>query len=186
MLGLEKSNAGEKDKVFLPIITALSIAIPLVVVLLMYMPRKASADVSGSMLNLPLFHAVLNGSTALCLVIGYYFIRRKQIILHRTSMLTAFVLSSVFLISYVTYHYAVPPAKFGGVGGIRTLYFIILASHIILAAVIVPMALITIYRSFTTQYLKHKKIARITFPIWLYVAVTGVVVYLMMHPYYPN
>jgi putative membrane protein len=85
----------------------------------------------------------------------------------------------------VTYHFTVPPAKFGGDGAIRVIYFFILITHIILAASIVPLALISIYRSFTAQYEKHKKIARITFPLWLYVAVTGVVVYLMMAPYYP-
>ena len=173
-----------KDRIYMPIITALSIAIPLVVAILMYMPRKEAAIETNYSFQ-PLFHAVLNGATALFLLTGLYFIKSKQIALHRVSMLTAFALSSVFLISYVIYHFNVPTTKFGGEGSIRGIYFFILLTHILLATTIVPLALITFYRSFTGQFEKHKKIARITFPIWLYVAITGVVVYVLMSPYYP-
>ena len=179
------NSIAAKDRVFMPIITALSIAIPLVVSVLMLMPHNTALIAPESVSSLPLFHAILNGSTALFLSLGFYFIKNKKITQHRISMLTAFALSSVFLISYVTYHFTVPPAKFGGIGAIRGVYFFILITHILLAAAIVPLALISIYRSFTTQYEKHKKIARVTFPLWLYVAVSGVVVYLMMAPYYP-
>jgi putative membrane protein len=179
-------NASSRDRVFLPIITALSIVIPIVVAVLMYMPRKASGNTAGSLVNLPLFHAILNGATAFFLALGVYFIRNKKITLHRTSMLTAFALSSIFLVSYVIYHYQVPPMKYGGAGMVRGIYFFILLTHIVLAAAIVPLALITIYRSFTMQYAQHRKIARWTFPVWMYVAITGVIVYLMMSPYYPS
>lgn len=184
---LTAENSNPKDRIFIPIITALSIVIPLVVAVLMYMPRKAVPEAAGgTFVNLPLFHAVLNGSTAFFLSLGFYFIMKRKITLHRISMLTAFALSSIFLVSYVIYHYEVPPVRYGGEGVTRTIYFFVLITHIVLAGLIVPLALISIYRSFTSQFEKHKKIARWTFPIWLYVAITGVVVYLMMSPYYPN
>jgi putative membrane protein len=183
---LTMQNQGSRDRIFIPVITALSIVIPLVVALLMYMPRTSGPSDPGKLVNLPLFHAVLNGSTAFFLMLGFYFIRKRRITLHRTSMLAAFALSAIFLVSYVIYHYEVPPVKYGGEGTVRTVYFFILLTHIVLAAGIVPLALITIYRSFTVQYEKHRKIARWTFPVWLYVAITGVLVYIMMIPYYPN
>ena len=99
-------------------------------------------------------------------------------------MLTAFVLSSLFLISYVTYHYFGKSTSFGGEGLIRTVYFIILITHIILAAVIVPLVLLTVYFAITGQFRKHNRIARWTFPVWLYVAISGVLVYFMISPYY--
>lgn len=175
----------QQDKVFLPIITALSVAIPLVVALLMFLPRAQEASGYGSISVLPLFHAFLNGATAIFLSIGFYFIKARKITLHRTCMLIAFALSSVFLLSYVLYHYSVPPTPYGGEGSVRGVYFFILITHIVLATAIVPLALLSIYRSFSNDFAKHKKVARWTFPIWLYVAITGVVVYLMMSPYYP-
>ena len=99
-------------------------------------------------------------------------------------MLTAFVLSSLFLISYVTYHYFGKSTSFGGEGLIRTVYFFILITHIILAAVIVPLVLLTVYFAITGQFRKHNRIARWTFPVWLYVAISGVLVYFMISPYY--
>lgn len=171
------------DKLFIPIITALSIAIPVVVAVLMVIPKSNGAgsfDVSA----FPLFHATLNGSTAFALLCGYVFIKRKQITQHRFCMLLSFVLSSIFLISYVTYHSMAPSAKYGGEGMLRYIYFFILLTHILLATTIVPLALFSIYRALTNQIEKHRKIAKWTFPIWFYVAVTGVLVYLMMKPYY--
>ncbi len=171
-----------KDSTYLPIITALSIAIPFVVALLMLLPDKL--NLGENVKNLPLFHAMLNGATAIALLFGFYFIKNKKITYHRTSMLTAFCFSSVFLVSYVTYHISVPASKFGGEGNIRYFYFFILITHIVLAATIVPLALLSIYRGLTGEIQKHRKIATITFPIWLYVAITGVLVYLFMQPYY--
>lgn len=185
---LTAQDSRKQDKVFIPIITALSITIPLVVAILMFLPKTSIEPTSGygAFSALPLFHAILNGATAIFLMLGFSFIMARKITMHRTCMLIAFTLSSVFLLSYVTYHYLVPPATFGGVGTIRTVYFFILITHIILATAIVPLALLSIYRSFSNDFAKHKKIARWTFPLWLYVAITGVVVYLMMSPYYPN
>ncbi len=164
-------------------ITIVSIAIPVVVAILMLIPGREKSE--GSVLsNLPLFHAILNASTAFCLIIGYLFIAQKKIQLHRLSMIGAFVLSSVFLVSYVIYHATHPPTKFGGEGFIRPIYFFILISHIILAAAIVPLALFSIYYGIQNKIDKHKKVTKYTLPIWLYVAITGVVVYVMMSPYY--
>ncbi len=112
----------------------------------------------------PLFHAVLNGSTAILLIVGYYFMSIKEYKWHRNFMITAFVLSSVFLISYVISKISNAPVPFGGEGLLRYLYFFILITHIVLSAIIVPLVLFTMYRGLTGQYDKHSKIARWTFP----------------------
>jgi len=170
-----------KDKVYLPIITIISILIPLVIAILMVLPDR---DPQGTLSGLPLFHGTLNGLTAILLLFGLYFVKSMKIIQHKFCMLTAFLLSSMFLISYVIYHYNTGHISYGGEGIIRFIYFFILITHIILATTIVPLALLAIYRALTDQIEKHKKIVRWTFPLWLYVAVTGVLVYLMMRPYY--
>lgn len=174
----------EKDKIFIPIITVLSVAIPLVVAVLMYLPEGVFGNGSVDVSRLPMFHAVLNGSTAFFLLLGIIFIKTGNRSFHKASMLGAFGLSSVFLVSYVIYHSIAPQSTFGGEGIIRPIYFFILISHIILATTIVPLALLSTYRGVTGQYEKHKKISKWTFPIWLYVAITGVAVYLFMQPYY--
>jgi putative membrane protein len=133
---------------------------------------------------LPAVNAVLNSLTAVCLVAGYYFIRQKQVLRHRTMMGTAFALGGLFLLSYVAYHSQGEETRYGGVGTMRYVYFFLLATHIILAAVTVELVLFTLYFALTGQYAKHKRIARWAFPIWLYVSVTGVIVYLMISPYY--
>ncbi len=164
------------------IITTLSIVVPIVVAILMLLPDTGAAE---SVRNLPLFHATLNGSTAIALIIGYYFIKNGKMINHRFCMILAFVLSSIFLVSYIIYHYNTGHTEFGGEGWIRPFYFTLLISHIILAVAILPMALLSMYRGLTNQISKHRAIAKWTFPIWLYVAISGVLVYLLMRPYYP-
>lgn len=171
------------DQKFVPLIVALSVIIPVAVFVLMILPeeyRVLDLDVSA----LPLFHAILNGSTAFFLVLGFLFIRKKNLKLHRTSMLSAFALSSIFLVSYVIYHYSKESTPFGGDGVVRYVYFFILITHIVLATAVVPLALFAIFRGLTNQIEKHKKVVRWAFPIWLYVAITGVLVYLFMMPYY--
>ena len=138
---------------------------------------RSDFDVSG----LPTLNAFLNGTSAVLLSIGYFFIRRKNVILHKICMLTAFGLSSLFLISYLTYHFQAGSVPFEGIGLVRMIYFPMLVSHILLAAMIVPLALMTIYRAWAGQFVRHKRIARFTFPVWLYVSVTGVVVYWMLY-----
>lgn len=177
----DDQRKSRRDKFYIPLITGVSILIPVVVSVLMVLPER---DTQGSLSGLPVFHATLNGITAVMLLLGFYFVKRKQIIQHKFSMLTAFTLSSMFLISYVIYHFNIGHIPYGGEGFIRVIYFVILISHISLAVTIVPLALLAIYRAFTDEIQKHKKIVRWTFPLWLYVAVTGVLVYFFMRPYY--
>lgn len=129
-------------------------------------------------------NAAINSTVSLLLVLAYVFVMNKKYEEHKKVMLTAIILSSLFLVSYIAHHLFAGETKFGGEGAIRTVYFVLLISHIILAAVILPFILFTAYRSLTGEYAKHKKIARYTFPLWLYVSVTGVIVYLMISPYY--
>ena len=130
---------------------------------------------------LPAVNAVLNALSAAFLITGYVFIRRRKIAAHKACMLSAFAASSLFLVSYLTYHYYAGSKRFPGQGAIRALYLGILSTHTVLAAVIVPLALITLARALKGAYARHAKIARRTLPIWLYVSVTGVVVYWMLY-----
>jgi putative membrane protein len=136
-----------------------------------------SLDVSA----LPALNAVLNATSAVLLTVGYVLIRRRKIAAHLTCMLTAFGVSTLFLISYVIYHYYAGSRPFTGQGWVRPVYFALLLSHIVLAAAIVPLALTTMYRALTGQFVRHMWIARWTLPIWLYVSVTGVVIYWMLY-----
>jgi putative membrane protein len=172
-----KSN----DSKFVPLITTVSILIPIVVAILMRLPGQ---QVFGDLSILPLFHATLNGITAVCLVSGFILILNKKRAAHKFCMLAALSLSSVFLVSYVIYHFDAGHVAYNGVGTIRTVYLTILVSHIILATAILPLALFTVYRGLTDQLDKHRRIAKWTLPIWLYVAITGVVIYVMMQESY--
>lgn len=134
-----------------------------------------------SVTDLPALNATLNGIAGAFLLLGFYFIRRGQIERHRRSMLAAFATSTLFLISYVIYHANVGSRPFTGVGPIRLVYFTILITHIILAAAIVPMALLTLRRGLVRDDVRHRRIAKITWPIWMYVSVTGVVIYVMLY-----
>jgi putative membrane protein len=174
----------QRDKIWIPTIVGLSIAIPLAVLALMLMPSSWRIETGIEPQVLPLFHAVLNGTTAVLLVMGVIFIKNKQVNLHRASMVTALLLSAVFLISYVISKLSHDPVPFGGLGWLRNVYFFILISHILLSVPVLPLALMSVYRAFNNELDKHRKLVRWTFPIWLYVAVTGVLVYLFMAPYY--
>ena len=131
--------------------------------------------------DLPALNATLNGIAGILLVIGYVLIRLGRWRQHRAVMLSAFAASTLFLISYVVYHANVGSRRFGGEGPVRLVYFTILITHVILAAAIVPLALVTLSRGLRARYDRHARIARWTLPIWLYVSVTGVVVYLMLY-----
>ena len=164
-------------------IIALSIAVPLIVVVLMNIETRTNLlglDVG----TYPFFHAVINGLTAILLAIGFVLIKNNKMNLHRNVMMSAFLLSVVFLVSYVISKISHEPVPYGGEGLMRYLYFFILISHIVLSGIIVPLLLFTMYRALTGQYDKHKKIAKWTFPIWMYVSITGVLVYIFMQPYY--
>ncbi len=134
---------------------------------------------------LPSLNAFLNATSAILLVIGYRFIRQRNIRAHRTCMIAAFTVSVLFLLSYLTYHYYVGTTRFPGQGWVRPVYFIILISHTTLAALVPFLALVTLFRALTERFSSHRRIARWTLPIWLYVSVTGVVVYLMLYHLYP-
>jgi putative membrane protein len=134
---------------------------------------------------LPSVDATLNAASAIFLTLGFFFIRQKNIRAHKTCMLSAFATSMVFLACYLTYHYFHGTTHFPGQGGIRSFYFALLGSHTVLAALIVPLALTTLYRAWRKRFQQHKRIARWTLPVWLYVSVTGVVIYLMLYSFYP-
>jgi uncharacterized membrane protein YozB (DUF420 family) len=139
-----------------------------------------------SLTDLPALNAALNGISALLLASGYLCIRRQRVTAHKVCMGSAFVTSTLFLISYLTYHYHVGSVPFGGRGWIRAAYFTILISHTILAATIVPLALVTLSRALRGRFSKHVRVARWTLPLWLYVSVTGVVVYWMLYHLSPR
>jgi len=130
---------------------------------------------------LPAVNAILNGTSALLLVSGYLLIRRRKVTAHRACMVTAFVVSTIFLMSYLTLRYYAGMTRFAGQGWIRPVYFTILVSHTVLAATIVPLALVTLSRALKSRFAKHVRIARWTLPLWLYVSVTGVLVYVILY-----
>ncbi|MBI3940249.1 MAG: DUF420 domain-containing protein [Acidobacteria bacterium] len=131
--------------------------------------------------SLPTLNAVLNGTTALLLLTGYACIRRGRVVAHRRFMLAALFSSALFLISYLTYHFQVGSKHFAGTGGIRTVYLAILFSHTLLAAAIVPLVIMTAQRALRAEFSGHKRIARWTLPLWIYVSATGVIVYWMLY-----
>jgi putative membrane protein len=135
---------------------------------------------------LPHLNAFLNGTSAVLLTTGYSFIRARNVIAHRACQIAALVVSLLFLVSYLTYHYHHGATRFLGTGFARPLYFTILTTHTILAVVIVPLVVLSFYRAFRGDFIRHRRIARVTLPLWLYVSVTGVIVYLMLYHIYPH
>jgi len=134
-----------------------------------------------SIYDLPTLNAALNGTSAVLLALGYLFIRRKKVDLHKACMVSAFVTSTLFLVSYLFYHYHAGSTPFPGEGWTRPVYFAILISHVMLATTTLPLAIVTLARGLRGRFEKHRRIARWALPIWLYVSVTGVVVYLMLY-----
>ena len=129
-------------------------------------------------------NATINSAVGFLLIAGFIAVKSKRFLLHKRIMLTAIILSSIFLISYILHHLLAGETKFGGTGTIRYVYYFILGTHVLLAAIILPLILFTAYRALISEYEKHKRIVRITWPVWFYVAVTGVAVYWMISPYY--
>lgn len=164
-------------------IILISFAIPIVVAILYIMP-KPDKTLGFDISILPAFHAILNSITTFTLMSGYYFIISKNKLYHKICMITSLVLSGLFLISYVIYHSLSEPTHFGGEGTVKMIYYFLLITHIIFAALIVPLVLITVSKTLTRRFDQHKKIARWALPIWLYVTITGVIVYFMIAPYY--
>ncbi len=160
------------------IISVLVIAI----VILMRPAERFNVDFDTSWM--PMFHAVVNSLAAVFLISALVFIKKKNVYMHRNMVFGAMVCSFFFLLSYVVYHFTTPETKYCGVGSIRTVYFIILISHIILAGLSLPFILLTFNRGITMSVDKHKRMARWVYPVWLYVMITGPVVYLMLRPCY--
>ncbi len=161
-------------------IILISIAIPVIVAILF----RIRLENVKSLTFLPPIYAAVNGFTAIILLCALWAIKNRKINLHEQLMKTAIGLSLVFLIMYVAYHLTSDPTPFRGEGWIKFFYYFILISHILLSITIIPLVLISYVRAISQQFTHHRKIARITFPIWFYVAITGVVVYLMISPYY--
>lgn len=159
-----------------------SLAVPALVAILFKMQLGLADNVNLTFF--PKFHAILNGSAALCIMTGIYFVKQKKVKQHRIAMLSAFFLSAVFLISYVTYHSLAESTHYPDDAPFRMVYLFILLSHILLSALILPLILFTFSKAINNKIAQHKKLAKWTFPLWLYVTLTGVAVYLFMAPYY--
>ena len=170
------------DKFYKRLIWIVSVLIFLAVLFLSRLPRASVIPDWAKFL--PPLNATLNGITFILLLISYYFIRRKQIHIHRSINLVAAALSTLFLLSYVTFHSFGIETTFPKENSLRPFYLFILFTHIVFAAVVLPMVLLSLYRGLTMQVKKHKSIARWAFPVWLYVTLTGVIVYLMISPHY--
>lgn len=175
------------DKAIFRLVGAVSMIVLLVVILLQanIVNLFPNHDVLPKWVQfLPTLNALINGTCTILLLVSYYFIRRKNIQMHKRLNITTFILSCFFMISYLIFHSAGMETKFGGQGPIRYVYFFILITHIILAAIVLPLVLLSFYRGMMLQVEKHKKLVRWSFPIWLYVTISGVLVYLMISPYY--
>jgi putative membrane protein len=185
-----------RDRIYLRWIIAISLAIFLTILFLSRVPKVE--HIPSFVPFLPKLNAFLNGICTVILLISYYFIRRKKVKIHRRLNLTAVGLSTIFLLSYVTFHSFGVETRYGDInhdgmvdaieksnaGIARPIYLTLLSTHILLAAVVLPLVLLSLYRGLTNQVTSHRKIARWSFPIWLYVTVSGVLVYLMISPYY--
>ncbi len=170
------------DSFYKRLIYLVSVVVFLLVLVLSRLPKQEI--IPSWVALLPKLNAFLHGGTSILLLFSFYFIRKKNIPMHRRLNISACVLSTVFLLSYVTFHSFGVETKFPADNPMRPVYLIILITHIILAAVVLPLVLLSLYRGLTNQVSSHKKITRWSYPIWLYVTVTGVIVYLMISPYY--
>jgi putative membrane protein len=173
------------DKTVFRLVTAISIFVFIVVVILnqKVLPRP---EVMPSFVTfLPTLNAIINGTCTILLLLSLWAIKKKNIALHKKINLTAFVLSSLFLVSYIMYHWMALETTFPKDNPLRPVYLFILLTHIVLAAIVLPLILISFYFGLKNEITKHRKIVRFSYPIWLYVTITGVVVYLMIKPYYP-
>jgi len=172
------------EKKYNSLIIVVSVVIPIAVALLFTVKLKDFGIQVTPLSFLPPIYAAINGLTAVFIVAGVLAIKNGKRKLHQRFMTTAIALSLAFLVMYIAYHMTTDSTKFGGEGIIKYVYFFILITHIILSIIVIPLVLVTYVRALAQVFDKHKKIAKITFPIWLYVAVTGVVVFLMISPYY--
>ncbi len=173
-------SVGVKERKFNKLITVVSIIVPVVVAIL-FGVKIPNVEPLGF---LPPIYASINGVTAVLLLVGVWSIKNGNKKLHQNIMTTCIALSLMFLLMYIAYHMTAESTTYGGEGAIKYVYYFILITHIILSVAIIPLVLKTYARAYLQQFEAHRKLAKITFPIWLYVAVTGVVVYIMISPYY--
>lgn len=174
------------ERILVPVIWAVSIVVPLVVGVLLNPRLNLNIDWGFNPYLLPKLNAFINSCVSILLVLGFVFIKQKKIAWHRISMLTAFGFSAAFLVSYVMYHLAVGHTEYCEAGLVSSsVYYLVLISHIFLSATIIPLASFSIFRALSDRIDKHRKLARITFPLWLYVSVTGVMVYFFIAPCHP-
>lgn len=178
MQALELTKQKEASRV----INILAITIPVAVAVLLGIRQKVYLGAWTDYLTL--VNAVMNSATALLLLLGLFFIRQKNVVAHRITMLTAFTLGALFLLSYILYHLTHESTAFGGEGWTRPVYYFLLVSHITLSIVVVWFVLRAVYFALTNQISRHKATVKWAYPIWLYVSITGVIVYLMIRPYY--
>ncbi|MCP8969556.1 DUF420 domain-containing protein [Ectobacillus ponti] len=170
---------------FTAVIVTLSIVVNALILIVFFGPFGHKGHVGFDITFMPRMNAVFNSFTFVFLLAGLYFIKKGNVTLHKRFVLAAFTTTLLFAITYLTYHYlSAQPTHYGGTGFMRTFYFFILITHSILAAIIVPMALFSLVWGWTNQLTKHRKIVRWTMPLWLYVSFTGVLVYVLLSPYY--
>ncbi len=162
----------------------IAIVVSTIVLLLVVFMRRVKLDIDFDFSFLAGVNALLNTATSLLLVIAFYMIKRKMVEQHMKLMTAAFITSFLFLVCYIIYHFTTAETSFCKEGGIRTVYYFILISHIVLAGLSLPFILFTYIRAYTKQYERHKKLARKVYPVWLYVSITGPVVYLLLSPCY--
>ena len=186
------------DRFIFRFVAAVSIFVFVVVLILSMKILPVPAAIPSFTHYLPMLNAILNGACSILLLVSLYFIMHGNITVHKRINIAAFCLSALFLVSYIVFHYLAPETKYGdadgnkivsaaekaAAGSIRYVYYVILSTHIVLAAVVLPLILLSFYRGLQMQVEKHKKLVRWAFPIWLYVTITGVIVYLMISPYY--
>jgi putative membrane protein len=186
------------DKLIFRFVAAVSVFVFVVVFVLSLKVIPKPAVMPSFMPLLPKLNAILNGACSVLLLISLYYIKKLNIAMHKRINIVAFIFSSLFLVSYIIFHWLAPETRYGDIdgdgilspaeiaaaGSVRYIYYLILITHIILAVVVLPLVLMSFYRGLQMQVEKHKKLVRWTFPIWLYVTVTGVIVYLMISPYY--
>ena len=177
---MEKNTTNPQALKYKNLIIAVSVLIPVVVAILFRIRLENVQPLSF----LPPIYAGINGYTFLVLLVALWAIKKRKITLHEQLMKTAIGLSLAFLVMYVAYHLTSDPTPFGGEGTIKYVYYFILISHILLSIGIIPLVLISYVRAISKQFTNHRKIARVTFPIWLYITLTGVIIYLMISPYY--
>ncbi len=178
------STLKSNDRLYVPLIAVLSVVVPSLIATLLF------ADVGGKSLVgdvsfLPAMNAGINSGVTILLLLALFFIRKGNVAAHKASMITALVLSIFFLVSYILYHAAHGDVRYGGTGFLKYTYLLILLTHIVLSAAVVPLALLSAYRGLSSSIAQHKRIVRYAWPIWLYVSVTGVIVFLFAHVFNP-